>query len=545
MAFTWQELKYGWVALASLVVTGTTIYVASNTRVHVYPVDVIEIALATTEKCLATQYSTNPVQYRVTPPTFTRTWLNTNGVAETVTNAIGNYTDIDMMRSLDDTIKAVVTNYGWSNSPGENMTFTGLLANLNIGNGTDFTSVPCWTNDAQWIFKINFTNYYPNTGSPDIVAVTSLYPETVRYAYDFWSNGFYWTNRLFDTSNSITTTNIATYGTYAQQVYVTALQERYKVLNAMEYMIDQNRDVVDKSFWGGGKWTIEVYKYPYSNKVTGVYPEYGHTPNVQAYLSGLTEDYYYRTYPYSTNFYPYYGGGTPYTNIPSHWNPTYSEAQINSEWDWYYSVLYDPPYRTYTTNHDSTWDTTYLNYVGEACQSRKGIYHYIVSDPSYPFHEYLIRLSRAYGTIRWANYQYTNIPSTFSVYYKGATNYPYFGNYDTEIATNDSWSLPREWTIDQTWTFEEDVTPNDAYQKLSDAYISQSNQYSQVVFGADQFPKLVYSGSMPPWSAEPSGGVSWSNNAGSVWTVKGLALYHNNIKGVRKYQFNYATNKFW
>ena len=75
MAFSTQAIKYGWLALASLgVITGTTIYVASNQRKQVKPQDIIEIAVGTHERCLATQYSTNPVSYYVSPPSFVRTW---------------------------------------------------------------------------------------------------------------------------------------------------------------------------------------------------------------------------------------------------------------------------------------------------------------------------------------------------------------------------------------------------------------------------------------------------------------------------------------
>jgi hypothetical protein len=145
----------------------------NNSRQQVKPEDVIEIALGTYERALATQTSTNPT-YSVTPPDFVRSWIKTNAMAlngtaykvcytsywpsttgvgavqsytsnvqpsinyaaswtatngwvwtnvnvwpsitvtdsyETVTNAIGWHLDRDMMVSLDTTIKALVPYY--------------------------------------------------------------------------------------------------------------------------------------------------------------------------------------------------------------------------------------------------------------------------------------------------------------------------------------------------------------------------------------------------------------------------------------------------
>jgi hypothetical protein len=87
MAFSTQAIKYGWVALASLgVLTGVTIYVANNQRHQVKPEDIIQPVLGTVERCLALQYSTNPVSYYVAPPSFVRTWLKTNVTAYALTN---------------------------------------------------------------------------------------------------------------------------------------------------------------------------------------------------------------------------------------------------------------------------------------------------------------------------------------------------------------------------------------------------------------------------------------------------------------------------
>jgi hypothetical protein len=115
MALSWQQIKYGWIALVGVAITGVTIYVANNTRNQVQQIDIIELALGTTERCLATQYSTNPVSYYVSPPSFIRSWVTTNNtggyITNDVTNAIGWYVDRDMLVSLDATIKLLVPYY--------------------------------------------------------------------------------------------------------------------------------------------------------------------------------------------------------------------------------------------------------------------------------------------------------------------------------------------------------------------------------------------------------------------------------------------------
>lgn len=175
MSFPTTALKYGWVYLTALgVITGTTIYVLNNTRQQVKPEDIIEIALGTYERCLATQTSTNPVIYSVAPTNLVQSWVKTNALVlngtaykvcytsywpsttgvgtvqsytssvqpsinyavswtatngwvwtnvstwpsitvtdayETVTNTIGWFPDRDYMISLDTTIKALVPYY--------------------------------------------------------------------------------------------------------------------------------------------------------------------------------------------------------------------------------------------------------------------------------------------------------------------------------------------------------------------------------------------------------------------------------------------------
>jgi hypothetical protein len=143
MAFSFQPLKYGWVALASLgILTGVTIYVTNNQRHQVKPEDIIEIVLGVQERCLAAQTGTNPIfywagnrpVYSISPLSFIRNWLegttvvaqvtNTiNGtnyvftitnfacVTNTITNAIGWHLDRAMIVELDAKIKELLYYY--------------------------------------------------------------------------------------------------------------------------------------------------------------------------------------------------------------------------------------------------------------------------------------------------------------------------------------------------------------------------------------------------------------------------------------------------
>lgn len=250
MSFSTQTIRYGWVALASLgVLTGTTIYVANNQRHQVKPQDIIEIALGTYERCLATQTSTNPT-YSVTPPSFVRTWTSnvytTNGVTvhtNIVTNTIGWHIDRDMMISLDTTIKALIPHYVDTNTVYDGttnivmLTVTGLWASLGIGDKTNqFTRTPCWTNPVSTNWVVNYTSYWPSTnGTATNIVYTSDYQQVVNYAQSWTATGGHvWVTASNWASEVVTVTNAATYGDYPWQIYVEDLQERYKVLNALK-----------------------------------------------------------------------------------------------------------------------------------------------------------------------------------------------------------------------------------------------------------------------------------------------------------------------
>ena len=198
MAWSFTDLRYGWKIATGIALASTTIYVANNTRWRVNQADVIELALGVDERVMALQTGTNafgaPV-YPVARPSFVRNWITNNyetqvvgGVTSVVavaytntfTNTIGYRTDHAMMVELDAKMKEIVPYYVDTNSVYNGstnivmLTFTGLLAKLNIGDGTNFTRTPAIG------------------------------------------------------------TNAATYGELPWRIYVEDLQERYKVLNALK-----------------------------------------------------------------------------------------------------------------------------------------------------------------------------------------------------------------------------------------------------------------------------------------------------------------------
>lgn len=305
MAFTFTDLKYGWKIAAGITLAATTIYVASNTRERVNQADIIELALGTYERCLATQYSTNPVSYYVAPPSFVRSWysnsyettnvpgdLVTNWYAvlhtNAFTNVIGWRTDRAMMVELDAKIKALVPYYADMNTVYDGstnivmLTVTGLWASLGIGDGTNqFTSVP--------------------------------------------ASG----------------TNAATYGAYPWRIYKTDLEERYKVLNALKmtrpklqwsgenyysyYITAWNGGQVHWDTWGGADagWDQDVIK-------PLVEDHYGWHESFTNTISSFGK--------YSASYYAY---GTPYVNLNS-WATLYSQSvRVND--------------KSQSTNVSATW----------------------------------------------------------------------------------------------------------------------------------------------------------------------------------------------
>ena len=183
MSIATTSLRYGWKVLAILTIGTGSIFVADNVLNRITTKDRIEVTLAVVERCLATQTGTNgagePV-YAVDPPSIVRTWTDTNGASVIVTNAIAWRDDLSMKVELDAKIHALCPHYVDTNSVYDGTTniimhtFTGLLASLNIGDGTNFTAIPAIG------------------------------------------------------------TNVATYGPWAWRNYIIAWQERYKMLEALK-----------------------------------------------------------------------------------------------------------------------------------------------------------------------------------------------------------------------------------------------------------------------------------------------------------------------
>jgi hypothetical protein len=346
MAWTFTDLKYGWKIAAGITLAATTIYVASNTRERVNQVDVIELVLGVTERCLATQYATNPVSYYVAPPSFVRSWysnsyettnvpgdLVTNWYAvlhtNAFTNVIGWRTDRAMMVELDAKIKALVPYYCNTDTVYDGstnivmLTVTGLWASLGIGDGTNqFTSVP--------------------------------------------ASG----------------TNAATYGALPWRIYKKDLEERYKVLNALKmtrpklqwsgefyysyYITAWDGGQVHGDSWGGADagWDQDVIK----PLVEAHYGWYGSFTNT---ISSFGK--------YSASYYAY---GTPYVNLNS-WATLYSQSvrvndksqSTNVSATWFVYLLPDKapfsggggylPYTNINTFDDygTGWVTGIYNYV--------------------------------------------------------------------------------------------------------------------------------------------------------------------------------------
>lgn len=248
MAITTQALRYGWVALTSLgVLTGGTIYVLNNTRKTVKPEDVIEIVLGTYERCLATQMTTNPT-YIVSPLDVVEVWYSnvysSGGVVistATITNTIGWGISQSMIANLDAKIRALVplyavtsTIYAGATSP-VLLTVTGLWASLGIGDRTNkFTRTPAVTNITTTNWLVSYTNYYPDTTTPVLIAYTSHMWQAVNYAYSFNSNGYLWTNVIFSNAAITTVVVEATFGDQPWNIYEEDLVERYKVLEALK-----------------------------------------------------------------------------------------------------------------------------------------------------------------------------------------------------------------------------------------------------------------------------------------------------------------------
>ena len=151
MSIATTSLRYGWKVLALLTIGTGSIFVADNVLNRITTKDRIEVTLAVVERCYSTQYGTNGAGeplYRVDPPTFVRTWTDTNGASVIMTNAIAWRDDLSMKVALDAKLIALCPFFVNTNSVYDGTTniimhtFTGLLTSLDLGDHTNFTAIP-------------------------------------------------------------------------------------------------------------------------------------------------------------------------------------------------------------------------------------------------------------------------------------------------------------------------------------------------------------------------------------------------------------------
>jgi hypothetical protein len=244
MSLEVQALNYGWAALLSLgSLTNSTIYNFGATRQLIVPEDVIEIAVGIPERCVATQTGSN--SYGLTPPTIIRTWYSnaysSNSVvsnAYTVTNTIGWFTDREMLVSHDATLRAAVVLYYPTNAVETTnlnyLTITGVWAALPVGDTTSqFTQVPCWTNQTVTNYLICYTSYWPTDGAtfPTTNCYTSTFDQVVNYGASWTATGGVVWATLSNCWASWATSMIQTqvFGEWPWLAYPQSFEERYKV----------------------------------------------------------------------------------------------------------------------------------------------------------------------------------------------------------------------------------------------------------------------------------------------------------------------------
>jgi hypothetical protein len=252
--FSFSPLRYGWTVLTGVDTNTDSIYSATNTRQFVQQVDIIPLVLGTYERCLATQYASNPPAYYVAPLNHTVGWITTNNSGGYITNSVTNsfnwFIDdgVTMLYPLDDKIKALVpyfvnTNFNtmYDNSTNADvvmLTVTGLWDELEIGDHTNkFTLVPSWTNTVQTNYHVCYTSYWPTntTPFPHTNSYTSSYNQVVNFGQSWTATGgVVWASMSNWPTTVSQTTNEATYGSsYDWHIYTRCLEERYKVLNAL------------------------------------------------------------------------------------------------------------------------------------------------------------------------------------------------------------------------------------------------------------------------------------------------------------------------
>jgi len=195
-----QSIRYGWVALAGLVITGTTIYVADNQRHHVEPVDIIEVTLGTVERCYTQQATTGHWE------------VATNTVA-TVTNQVVTTTNTWSLGIYEDRVFVQSNSYQFDQRL------------FDEGLGHEYT----WDGEATYdcyAWNIGYYGWTNDTVTNDwwwakVVTVTTTNPVVVPGYTTISTN---WTGETFyvnpPTINTTWTTNEYTTNLYPETYYL-------------------------------------------------------------------------------------------------------------------------------------------------------------------------------------------------------------------------------------------------------------------------------------------------------------------------------------
>jgi hypothetical protein len=217
MAISTQAVKYGWIALTGIALTGTTVYVGSAVW-RAYQRDIIEIVVGPWERAEATRTASNA--WGRVPQTEVRTLTTndlstTNPVAytEVLTYVFTWRPDYAMLTNADATLKGAFPYYVASNAVATSnftaLSVGGVWASLAVGDSTSqFTRVPCHTNN-------------PGETNEEVVA--------------------------------------ATFGDWARRLFVEPMKERYKVAWYLQKTLHTPQRYDLDLYQGTGKvWMFEV-----------------------------------------------------------------------------------------------------------------------------------------------------------------------------------------------------------------------------------------------------------------------------------------------
>jgi hypothetical protein len=457
----------------------------------------------------------------------------------------GWYLSTIVMQSLDDKAKSLVQHYvdstTWApdkGSFGSHYTVTSLWPKLSIGNGVD-----------QF------------TGTPAIG------------------------------------TNPPTYGDYPWRVYSKSLEERYKVLKALKWTVDSNRQVTNESwygmisFWGA---VTDLEKNTISNIITHDLTEI-YSPSWEANAQSkqdMWSAYYEPTlqdgqYQYDNTNMVWLEGPAYNTNIYLTWSQVKTDFIENALWgygswcDWYplwgdYTGFINIPTgggvesnSVYTRFHEYTERMT--NSISSDTV-KPGTFawayvrpHYIYQwDSSYDtnsppiYHmgpwDWAFCYYTGHATWRWYNNITNGVNNTFVGVYAiggfqqpqptpwfqpvGTTEVYQCSSYSDWLANHGEdyyWTYPREWLIEpqSPWNELSELASTN-YVKLN---VSVAGDWLYMEFGAGQHPVASLE-SMPPHPSEPLKGNAFWDNTGSRGTAKGILV--NEAYVVRDWDFQYC-----